>query len=97
MKTEVKATYVTEWDDGETVLESPCKVNLIKHEVLHIGRRKIIQSPYTNSQIDDAVESLDEEYVRFSDGTCCNVVDRDAEWSFSDNNNIAPVFLGGDI
>lgn len=94
MKAEVRATYVTEWDDGETVLESPCKVNVFTHEVLHIGRRKIIQSPYTNSQIDEAVESLDEEYVRFSDGTCSNVVDRDVDWSFEDNNNIAPVFLG---
>lgn len=97
MKTEVRAKYVTEWDDGETVLESPCKVNLITHEVLHIGRRKIIQSPYTNSQIDDCVESLDEEYVRFPDGTCCNVVGWDAEWSFDNTNGIAPVFLGSNV
>ena len=46
MKAEVRAKYITKWDDGRTILESPCKVNLITHEILHIGRRKIICSPY---------------------------------------------------
>lgn len=45
MKAEVRAKYITKWDDGRTILESPCKVNLITHEILHIGRRKIICSP----------------------------------------------------
>lgn len=75
MKAEVRAKYITKWDDGRTILESPCKVNLITHKILHIGRRKIICSPYPNRVLDDYVEHLDAEYVRFADGTCCNVVD----------------------
>lgn len=38
MKAEVRAKYITKWDDGRTILESPCKVNLITHKILHIGR-----------------------------------------------------------
>ena len=94
MKVEVKAKYVTEWDDGETVLESPCKVNLITHEILSIGKRKIIQSPYTNRTLDDNVECLDEEYIQFADGTCCDVVDYETIWSFYETNGIVPFFKG---
>lgn len=63
MKAEVRAKYITKWDDGRTILESPCKVNLITHEILHIGRRKIICSPYPNRVLDDYVEHLDAEYM----------------------------------
>ena len=94
MKTEVRATYVTEWDDGETVLESPCKVNLITHEIIQMGNRKIIQSPYTNRELDDNIEILDEQYIRFPNGTECYVVDEEEYWSFKDMNGIAPFYLG---
>ena len=80
------------WDDGRTILESPCKVNLITHEILHIGRRKIICSPYPNRVLDDYVEHLDAEYVRFADGTCCNVVDYQSTWSFKEQCGIAPFY-----
>lgn len=62
MKAEVRAKYITKWDDGRTILESPCKVNLITHEILHIGRRKIICSPYPNRVLDDYVEHLMRKY-----------------------------------
>ena len=94
MKTEVRAKYITEWDGGETVLESPCKVNLVTHEILSIGKRKVIQSPYSNKELDDCVEVLDEEYIRFPDGTCCDVVPYTGEWSFNDKEGIAPFYLG---
>ena len=92
MKAEVSAKYITKWDDGRTILESPCKVNLITHEILHIGRRKIICSPYPNRVLDDYVEHLDAEYVRFADGTCCNVVDYQSTWSFKEQCGIAPFY-----
>ena len=91
-KAEVRAKYITKWDDGRTILESPCKVNLITHEILHIGRRKIICSPYPNRVLDDYVEHLDAEYVRFADGTCCNVVDYQSTWSFKEQCGIAPFY-----
>ena len=90
-----RAKYVTEWDDGETILESPCKVNLITHEILHIGKRKIIQSPYSNRNLDDCVENLDEEYVKFPDGTRCDVVPKDAEYSIDEKDGIAPFYYLG--
>ena len=65
MKAEVRAKYITKWDDGRTILESPCKVNLITHEILHIGRRKIICSPYPNRVLDDYVEHLDAKFVSY--------------------------------
>lgn len=92
MKAEVRAKYITKWDDGRTILESPCKVNLITHIILHIGRRKIICSPYPNRVLDDYVEHLDAEYVRFADGTCCNVVDYQSAWSFKEQCGIAPFY-----
>lgn len=92
MKAEVRAKYITKWDDGRTILESPCKVNLITHKILHIGRRKIICSPYPNRVLDDYVEHLDAEYVRFADGTCCNVVDYQSAWSFKEQCGIAPFY-----
>lgn len=95
MKAEVRAKYITEWDDGRTILESPCKVNLITHEILHIGRRKIICSPYPNRVLDDYVKHLDAEYVRFADGTCCNVVDYQSTWSFKEQCGIAPFYKSG--
>lgn len=84
-----------EKENGRTILESPCKVNLITHEILHIGRRKIICSPYPNRVLDDYVEHLDAEYVRFADGTCCNVVDYQSTWSFKEQCGIAPFYKSG--
>lgn len=81
-----------EKENGRTILESPCKVNLITHKILHIGRRKIICSPYPNRVLDDYVEHLDAEYVRFADGTCCNVVDYQSAWSFKEQCGIAPFY-----
>lgn len=95
MKAEVRAKYITKWDDGRTILESPCKVNLITHKILHIGRRKIICSPYPNRVLDDYAEHLDAEYVRFADGTCCNVVDYQSTWSFKEQCGIAPFYKSG--
>lgn len=89
-----RAKYVTEWDEGETVLESSCKVDMLSHEILHIGNRKIIQSPYKNSELDDCVEELWEEYVKFPDGSCADVVDSSEEWSFDNKNGIAPFYRG---
>ena len=91
-----RAKYVTEWDDGETILESSCKVNMLSHEILHIGNRKIVQSPYKNSVLDDCVEILSEEYVKFPDGSCVDVVDYSEEWSFEDKNGAALFYRGKD-
>jgi hypothetical protein len=93
-----RATYVTEWDDGETVLESPCIVNLLTHEITSIGKRKIIRSSYSNSNLDDNVEILDREYIRFSDGTEIDVIDTDAETTvketLKENGYVMPFFRG---
>ena len=88
-----RALYITEWDDGETVLESPCKVNLITHEIVDVGKRKIIQSPYDNDELDDCIEILDEQYVKFTDGTVSDVVGYNDDWSFKDKYGIAPFFI----
>lgn len=88
-----RATYITEWDDGRTVLESPCIVDLLSHEVIHIGNRRIIQSPYSASEIDDNVEILDRQYIHFKDGTISDVVDYDDDWSFRHKNGIAPFYI----
>ena len=46
-------------------------------------------------QLDDYVEHLDAEYVRFADGTCCNVVDYQSTWSFKEQCGIAPFYKSG--
>lgn len=88
-----KATYVTEWDDGETVLESPCEVNLLSHEIISIGQRSIIQSPYTEENVDDFVESLDEEYIRFGNGEIADVIDKNEDFTYAEYD-VAPFFRG---
>ena len=88
-----RALYVTEWDDGETVLESPCKVDLTSHEIIHVGKRRIIQSPYTDTELDDNIEILDAQYIQFPDGTTADVVGYDDNWSFEDKHGIAPFFI----
>lgn len=73
MKKEIMATLVTIWDNGDTILESPCKLDLMTHQIIHIGNRKVICSPYRNNQIDDNVEILTKEYIRFRDNTTAPV------------------------
>lgn len=87
-----RATYITEWDDGETILESPCIVDLLSHKIIHIGNRRIIQSPYSESELDDNIEILDKQYIQFKDGTIADVVDYDDDWSFRYKNGIAPFY-----
>lgn len=88
-----RATYITEWDDGRTVLESPCIVDLISHEIIHIGNRRIVQNEYTPSELDDNIEILDKQYVQFKDGTIADVVNYDEDWSFKNKNGIAPFYI----
>lgn len=88
-----RATYITEWDDGRTVLESPCIVDLVSHEILHIGNRHIVQSEYAPSELDDNIEILDKQYIQFKDGTTADVVDYDDDWSFRHKNGIAPFYI----
>lgn len=88
-----RATYITKWDDGRTVLESPCIVDLVSHEIIHIGNRRIVQSPYSPSELDDNVEILDEQYIQFKDGTTADVVDYDDDWSFRHKDGIAPFYI----
>lgn len=52
-----RAIYITEWDDGRTVLESPCIVDLVSHEIIHIGNRSIVQSEYAPSELDDNIDN----------------------------------------
>lgn len=59
-----RAIYITEWDDGRTVLESPCIVDLVSHEIIHIGNRRIVQSEYAPSELDDNIEILDKQYIQ---------------------------------
>jgi hypothetical protein len=42
------------------------------------------------------VEILSEEYVKFPDGSCVDVVDYSEEWSFEDKNGAAPFYRGKD-
>lgn len=88
-----RVIYITEWDDGRTVLESPCIVDLVSHEIIHIGNRRIVQSEYTPSELDDNIEILDKQYIQFKDGTKADVVDYDADWSFKNKNGIAPFYI----
>ena len=88
-----RATYITEWDDGRTVLESPCIVDLVSHEIIHIGNRRIVKSEYLPSELDDNIEILDKQYIQFKDGTTADVVDYDDDWSFRHKNGIAPFYI----
>lgn len=73
----VEAEYVTVWDGGETVITSRCIVNTAKRKITKMYRRRQIESPYSSSEVDDAVECLDNEYIIFSDGTTHPIVDID--------------------
>lgn len=73
MTKKIMATLVTVYDNGDTVLESPCKLDLMTHQIVRIGNRKVIRSPYRNSQIDDNVKILTKEYIRFRDNTTAPV------------------------
>lgn len=88
-----RATYITEWDDGRTVLESPCIVDLVSHEIIHIGNRRIVQSEYTPSELDDNIEILDKQYIQFQDRAIADVVNYDEDWSFRHKNGIAPFYI----
>ena len=88
-----RATYITEWDDGRTVLESPCIVDLVSHEIIHIGNRRIVKSEYSPSELGDNIEILDKQYIQFKDGTTADVVDYDDDWSFRHKNDIAPFYI----
>ena len=50
MKAEVRAKYITKWDDGRTILESPCKVTIYSQSVLKYTLRgkKIWKRPENN-------------------------------------------------
>ena len=50
----VKATYATEWDDGETIIKAPCEVNLLTHEIMSIDdKNRHIDSPEEFIIVDD--------------------------------------------
>ena len=77
MEKPIKADYVTVWDGGETVIASRCIVDTEEKKITRIFKKRVVDSPYPNSQVDGAVENLDEEYILFDDGTRYPVVEID--------------------
>ena len=45
MKAEVRAKYITKWDDGRTILESPCKVILLHTKFCILDDEKSSAAP----------------------------------------------------
>ena len=70
-----KAVYRTEWDSGETVIESECVVNLLERRIVSISEERVIDSPYSEEDVDDFVELLDGQYVEFPNGETYPVVE----------------------
>ena len=76
-----------------TAEPSPCIVDLVSHEIIHIGNRRIVKSEYSPSELDDNIEILDKQYIQFKDRTTADVVDYDDDWSFRHKNGIAPFYI----
>lgn len=84
----IDAKYVTIWDDGDTIIESECRLNLITHSIIEIGKREIIKSPYNENIIDDFIDILEEEFIVLSDGSKIYVTDKNDTIHLSDYNII---------
>ena len=70
-----KAVYRTEWDSGETVIESGCTVDLLDRKIVNISEERVIDSPYSEEDVDDFVEILDGQYVEFPNGKIYPVIE----------------------
>ena len=63
-----EGTLVTLWDDEETMIKAPCKVNLLDRTVFDVDmKHREIDSPYSADEIDDNVEQLDCQYVELGE------------------------------
>ena len=92
---EMTATYVTIWDGGKTIMESPCVINLISHEVVSVddARRTIVQSPHKENEIDQEVSQLSEEYIKFANGLAVEVIGAYVEFYVTDqSDSMMPFF-----
>ena len=87
-----KAKYITEWDDGETIITSNCKIDVLNHTIIQISSKRKIESPIANDLIDDTIEILDSQYILFPDGTTFPVINKNDTWTFSEYEQIPFVF-----
>lgn len=73
---EMTATYVAIWDGGETIIEAPCVINLISHEVVSVDdtRRTIARSSYDKGKVDQELSQLSGEQIKFENGLTVEVV-----------------------
>ena len=93
---EMTANYVAIWDEGETIVESPCVINLISHEVISVdnARRTIIQSPYKEDELDQSVSKLSEEYIKFDNGLTVKVIGAYVDFYVTDQpDSMMPFFI----
>lgn len=56
----IEAVFITEWDDGENICETSCKINTKTHEVFDIGC-------CPEHHLDDGFHELDGEYILIDD------------------------------
>lgn len=91
---EMTATYVAIWDGGETIIESPCVINLVSHEVISVddARRTIIQSPHNEDVIDQEVSQLSEEHIKFVNGLTIEVIGAYVGFYVTQSDSMMPFF-----
>lgn len=82
------ATYVTEWDDGQTIITSKCQVDLLTHTVTSISTTRHIQSSLPHNQIDDCIEILDSQYILFPDGTSFPVITKNDTYNSNEHDRM---------
>lgn len=67
----VAGTFASVWDDGETTVECPCLVDLERRRIVSIdtSKREVSSADdgISERNVDDAVSSLDEQYVEIGD------------------------------
>ena len=70
-----RAVYVSQWDGGETTIESKCVVDLAERKIISISDKRTIYSPYSVEDVDDMVENLDRQYIVLPNGAEYPVVE----------------------
>lgn len=70
-----RAVYVSQWDGGETTIESKCVVDLAERRIIRISNKREIYGPYSEDEVDGAVECLDRQYIVFPNGVEYPVVE----------------------